>query len=106
MRRVVYERHALQELHHEIRWYERRAQGMGGRLLDVIEDQVTAIAESPDSFPRDPNHPRARRAILAPTHFPFSIVFTVRADGVIFIVAVAHAKRLPGYWLRRMPAVP
>jgi hypothetical protein len=35
---------------------------------------------------------------LPPGTFPFSIVFTIRADGVIFIVAVAHSKRRPGYW--------
>jgi plasmid stabilization system protein ParE len=86
MTRVVYERRALQELRHEVRWYERRAPGLGERLLSLIEEQIQAIADAPESFARDLKHPRARRAVL-PRGFPFSIVFTVRSDGIVFIVA-------------------
>jgi len=103
MREVVYEHRALQELHHEVRWYERRARGIGERLLAQIEERIGEIAAAPESFPRDANHPRARRALMPRRTFPFSIVFSLREDGVIFIIAVAHAKRRPGYWLRRMP---
>jgi hypothetical protein len=32
--------------------------------------------------------------------FPFQIVFRIDADR-LFIVAVSHAKRRPGYWMGR-----
>ncbi len=76
---------------------------MGDRLLAAIETRVAVIADGPELFARDPKHPRARRTRLKDRTFPFSIVYTVRADGVIFIIAIAHAKRRPGYWSRRLP---
>lgn len=33
--------------------------------------------------------------------FPFSIVY-VPFDEVLFVAAVAHMSRKPGYWLRRV----
>ncbi len=40
-----------------------------------------------------------RRALLA--RFPYALVFLVREDEVR-VLAVAHAKRRPGYWLSRV----
>jgi plasmid stabilization system protein ParE len=40
-----------------------------------------------------------RRVIL--DRYPFSVVFHVRLHD-IQIVAIAHAKRRPGYWARRL----
>ena len=102
MRRVVYERRALRELQHEWHWYERRVPGTGERLLRLIESEVRLIQEAPDSFPRDASHPRARRAVLPKRTFPFAIIYFVMDDETIVIVALAHAKRRPGYWSRRV----
>jgi hypothetical protein len=33
--------------------------------------------------------------------FPFVIYYELRDPALVRIVAVAHAKRRPGYWLRR-----
>jgi hypothetical protein len=54
-------------------------------------------------FPRDRSHPLARRAVLSKRAFPFSIVYFVRDEETIVIAAIAHAKRRPGYWARRIP---
>ena len=40
-----------------------------------------------------------RRKSLA--RFPYSVLYTVDPD-VLYIVAVAHQKRRPNYWLRRL----
>jgi hypothetical protein len=40
-----------------------------------------------------------RRALLA--RFPYALVFLILEEGVR-ILAVAHAKRRPGYWLGRV----
>lgn len=33
--------------------------------------------------------------------FPFSIVYLVGEDGAVFVIAVAHHAREPGYWDER-----
>ena len=40
-----------------------------------------------------------RRALL--TRFPYAIVFLIMSEE-IRVLAVAHAKRRPGYWLNRL----
>ena len=34
--------------------------------------------------------------------FPFSVIYSVQGD-TIFIIAVAHGSREPGYWKHRVP---
>jgi len=33
--------------------------------------------------------------------FPYSVIFQDKDDNIL-VVAVAHAKRRPGYWLKRI----
>jgi hypothetical protein len=73
--------------------------GLGEALLAAVDDALMRIAESPPSFPRDRFDDRARRALVS--RFPYAIVFVVH-EADVRIVAFAHAKRLPGYWLRRV----
>ena len=46
---------------------------------------------------------RARRYVM--NGFPFSIFYYVRPDH-IFIIAIAHQARRPGYWLDRVDDIP
>ena len=60
------------------------------------------VDERPRSFPRLQDVDATleiRRALLA--RFPYALVFLVREDEVR-VLAVAHAKRRPGYWLSRV----
>jgi hypothetical protein len=61
------------------------------------------IETRPESFPRVLDVPPGlsiRRALLH--RFPFALVFHQRGEGDTRIIAVAHAKRRPGYWLWRV----
>jgi len=62
-------------------------------LADAIED----VSRSPQQFPLF--HAGTRRALLRP--FPFLVVFREHTDR-IEIIAIAHAKRRPGYWRERL----
>jgi plasmid stabilization system protein ParE len=68
-----------------------------------VDQAVVAIDAMPASFSRlldVPPELHVRRALLR--RFPFALVFLQRPDGPIRVVAVAHVKRRPGYWLRRV----
>ena len=83
-------------------WYEAKQPGLGEDLLAEIAVTLQVVGGRPRSFPRlqDVHTTREiRRALLA--RFPFALVFLVRSDEVR-ILAVAHAKRRPGYWLSRV----
>jgi len=60
------------------------------------------LAARPDAFPRllGPAPELGIRRALLP-RFPFGLVF-LQIGREIRIVAVAHAKRRPGYWLHRV----
>ncbi len=93
---------ALDELGEAASWYEARRQGLGSELLDEVEEVLPRIGALPDSFPRlldVPDDLEIRRALLP--RFPYALVFI--STGVeIQVIAVAHTKRRPGYWLDRV----
>ena len=98
--KLAYHPRAADELRRDARWYERRAPGTGHRFVALVEQRVSEIVDAPLSFPRVDGAREVRRAVLTST-FPHAIVFVVRED-VVLVVAVAHAKRRPNYWLKRV----
>lgn len=98
------------ELHPEARaelraaalWYEERRIGLGEDFLAEVAASLTRIAAAPESFPRWPNvigiPVPVRKATVR--RFPYVIAFEVHADHGL-VLAVAHGKRRPLYWLTR-----
>jgi hypothetical protein len=83
-------------------WYESKSHGLDIELLNEVEAILPLVGSRPCSFPRLQGADRRleiRRALLG--RFPYAMVFFVRPGGVR-ILAVAHAKRRPGYWLSRL----
>jgi plasmid stabilization system protein ParE len=83
-------------------WYEARSRGLGNEFIAEIETTLPIIGSRPQSFPRLDNvSPRyeIRRALLP--RFPYAVVFLVRVEE-LRVLAIAHAKRKPGYWLSRV----
>ena len=96
----AYHPRALAELEHETSWYEHRRTGLGHELAALVEDAVRRIVLTPALFPTVAHRPRFRRVVLH--KFPLSVVYMLR-EGNVVIVALAHAKKRPGYWARRIP---
>lgn len=93
---------ALDELAEAALWYEARSAGLGAELLAEVEAALALLGSRPRSFPRlEGLAPtlEVRRALLA--RFSYALVFLVRPDE-LRVLAVAHAKRRPGYWLSRV----
>lgn len=62
------------------------------------------VTAAPLSFPVDfasPKGHEVRRAKIG--RFPWILLYVVRA-GAVFVIAVAHKQRRPGYWEKRLKA--
>jgi plasmid stabilization system protein ParE len=100
MRRHLH-RAALAEFHEAVRWYTARSPVAAVRFIDAVQLALIAITETPEAWPlrRDGGSRRDIRAFVL-DRFPFAVVYRVQADEVR-VLAIAHAKRHPGYWHRR-----
>src|SRR5262245_25631442 len=80
-------------------WYDARERGLGDDFIVVLDTVLARLEEGPAMAVPAPEDVRARRVLLP--RFPFAIVF-VELDDHYLVVAVAHLKRKPGYWLTRL----
>jgi plasmid stabilization system protein ParE len=84
------------EIQEAAQWYEGRAQGLGAAFLEIVEQALSAVEESPLRFPVV--HGDTRRALLK--RFPYGVFFRLRTDR-IKVVAVMHLSRNPERWQKR-----
>ena len=75
-------------------WYETRAPGTGRRLVEAVNTALEFAVSNPKMFPAMGGVQSRRRARIA--GFPYALVFEERGDELV-IVAVAHARRRPGF---------
>jgi len=89
---------AAEELKSEVSWLEAQAPGLGQRFLDDVSTALRTIEE----FPELGAHRSlgCRRFLLM--NFPFDLVYSL-SEGQIVVLALAHQRRLPGYWKNRLP---
>jgi len=80
-----------------ISWHLERSAELAFRLALEFQSGYRNIVENPNRFPT--YLWGTRRLVLQ--EFPFSIIYREKTDEVE-IIAVAHAKRRPGYWKRRV----
>jgi plasmid stabilization system protein ParE len=77
-------------------WYAERSALAAERFATAIDAALNRIAASPEQFCLiDQLH---RECIIK--RFPFRIVYRA-VPGRILVVAIAHAKRRPNFWLHR-----
>jgi plasmid stabilization system protein ParE len=82
-------------------WYETRRPGLGSDFAVEVERALAVIGENPTAWsgwPDASEELQIRRFLLS--RFPFALAYTLETDRVI-VLAVAHVKRRPGYWLSR-----
>ena len=95
---------AVVELIEATSWYETRQPGLAVKFLQEIDQAQQAIQSRPLSFPRLANTAvdlEIRRTLLP--RFPYALVF-LELQTEIRVLAIAHAKRQPDYWLNRLQA--
>ncbi len=82
----------------QIAWFEEQQIGLGRRYLVEIESAIGRACTSPRQY-RVEHPPDVRRITVR--GFPFELLFRA-VDGATQILAVAHFRRRPGYWLPRL----
>lgn len=79
-------------------YYESEVPGLGGALIEEFESLANLIDEFPKGWKVE-LPPDIRRAALH--RFPLSVVYREKSDG-FQVLAVAHDRRRPQYWLDRL----
>ena len=80
-----------------VAYYETRRSGLGSHYLAAFEQALNAVRTDTPRF-RIVQEPDIRRAPLV--RFPLSIIYR-ETSGRIEILALAHHKRRPAYWIAR-----
>jgi len=96
MARATFHPEAQAEYEDAILWYQTRSRAVSLRFENEVERVIRLIETNPEGFAKyDDFH---RFALLR--RFPYSVVYQAFGN-TIFVVAVAHGSRLPGYWSER-----
>jgi toxin ParE1/3/4 len=99
--RVILHPEAEAEILGVQRYYSEVRPALGRRFYDELSGLLLRVAERPLAFKQFA--PPAHRALAR--HFPYAVVYVPRADAV-WIIAVMHVRRKPGYWKSRLTTRP
>ncbi len=77
-------------------YYEKRSQGLGDDFIKDFERTIERIVSSPIRYRKV--HGNIRQLRL--NRFPFNVVYEIYEND-IYILAVAHVRRRPFYWIQR-----
>lgn len=81
-----------------IAYYESKRPGLGASYLAEFERKLVHICESPQRYPIEMK-PDLRRGRMK--RFPYTVLYR-NVSGAIQVLAVAHHRRRPQYWLGRL----
>ncbi|MDO9390843.1 MAG: type II toxin-antitoxin system RelE/ParE family toxin [bacterium] len=87
---------AQAELDEAFEWYEQQAVGLGGEFLDEFNQSIRLTVSFPQMF--EQTEGGLRRCLIP--RFPYGIFYGIEDDKIV-IVAVAHLRKKPGYWIGR-----
>lgn len=96
MSSIIFDPEAKDEFLDAVQYYEDCQEGLGYRFRLAIESATQKIAEEPFIY-RVLQAPFRRHLVAK---FQYSIIYSIEPDH-IRIIAVAHTKRKPGYWIDR-----
>ena len=87
---------AREELLEAIAYYNSVEPGLGMAFLEEIEAAITLAGNFPDLWVELDGG--VRRCLVR--RFPYAVLYS-KDSGQLFILAIMHTKRKPGYWLNR-----
>lgn len=93
---------AVAEFDAAVRWYEEQEPGIGLALINRALQARQDISRWPHAAPTfaitEDGTTLRTKAIRG---YPYRVVYVVQSDAVL-ILAYAHERRHPGYWLQRL----
>jgi plasmid stabilization system protein ParE len=87
---------AIAEAEDAASWYAERDPRVAARFAEELDAALERIAEAPHRWPLYIHGTRRVRL----TRFPYLVPYREETSRIL-VVAVAHAKRKPGYWSKR-----
>ncbi|HMB30831.1 MAG TPA: type II toxin-antitoxin system RelE/ParE family toxin [Desulfohalobiaceae bacterium] len=97
MKQVRFLDPAQKELVEASYYYEIQVSGLGAEFISAIEEAVSDIVKNPASCPLQDFD--LRKYVVQ--RFPFNIIYRNDSDEIV-LIAVAHQKRRPFYWVNRI----
>jgi plasmid stabilization system protein ParE len=88
---------AAAEIELDRAWYRERSESAEAAFLRELDHAIQQVTDGAAQWPQ---YLAGTRRYVFPT-YPYSLVYFVE-DNVIRVVAVAHDKRRPGYWRKRL----
>jgi toxin ParE2 len=89
---------ARAELWKAVEYYDEQLPGLGDEFAAEVERTLRQLQVFPELG--SPGTAETRRVPLR--RFPFHVIYRIRSGGLV-IVAVAHQRRKPEYWMKRRP---
>jgi plasmid stabilization system protein ParE len=95
---VDFDPRAVREARAARRWYARVSAALATAFLAALDDAIAQVGAAPLAWPPHVHGTRVFRL----RRFPYHLVYVEQPAGVL-VIAVAHNRRRPGYWRRRLP---
>jgi toxin ParE1/3/4 len=95
---VEFHPEAIEEARAARRWYAERSRLAAEAFQAELDRAVLWIGDAPSRWPHHSSS--TRRFVMH--RYPFSVVY-FELERSVLVLAVAHAKRRPGYWQDRLP---
>lgn len=96
-RSIEFTTEARAEFDEAFDWYAARSVGAAIGFATEVDVAIESVMGDPKRFPRT----YADCQVCHLKRYPYCVVYQFRG-GTITVVAVAHAKRRPGYWHTRL----
>ena len=87
---------AEKEFLEAVSYYEAQVAGLGGRFEAELRTAAALLLEYAEIGPLVDTH--LRKLVL--DRFPYYLIYSISPE-LIYILAVAHERRKPGYWEAR-----
>ena len=88
------------ELHEAKEHHDLQRQGLGIEFVLAFEEAMQRVVAFPEAWGLIAD--KVRCCIFK--RFEYGVIYVVRGD-TIFVLAVMHLKRRPGYWKRRLKEI-
>lgn len=95
--KVVFHPDAEVEFQEAIEYYEKRQENLGYDFAIEIHSAIQRALDFPEAWPVFRN--KVRRSLVH--RFPFGVLYSLHEDR-IFVIAVMHLHKHPGYWVDRI----
>jgi len=95
--KVGFHQKASEEIVETTAYYEGEVPGLGSGFIIEVERVVAVLCDQPNIGQSVGEE--LRRILLA--RFPYSLIYSIESER-IWVIAVAHHRRRPGYWQERI----